>query len=49
MLKAESTGTYKKYVHISGIEKKIEGRGGFPKSDVIKKVGQAKSDQIGLR
>ena len=25
------------------------GRVRFPKSDVIKKVGQAKSDQIGLR
>ena len=37
-------------MYISGpSKKKIGGRVGFPKSDVIKQVGQAKSDQIGRR
>ena len=41
---------YEKYdIQTRGFEKKFGGRVGFPKSDVIKKVGQAKSDQIGLR
>ena len=53
MLKSEFTKTYEKYdihtyVHISR-KKKFGERVGFPKSDVIKQVGQAKSDQIGLR